>query len=155
MLLANLHSRRFAARCRDILERIERVVFADIHQIAEARRVEVGARPRHLCGLQLGADEMPATIVPERGGEIDRRDSHRCAELDDAGRLAGARDRVEEAAICRRDGKEIVREAAIDRPVVHPLLGEWLATRARNERLGNEHRIFAPANSRAYVNRKP
>jgi hypothetical protein len=31
----------------------------------------------------------------------------------------------------------------------------WLATRARNERLGNEHRIFAPANSLAYVNRKP
>jgi len=28
----------------------------------------------------------------------------------------------------------------------------WLATRARNERRGNEHRIFAPANSRAGVN---
>jgi len=31
----------------------------------------------------------------------------------------------------------------------------WLATRARNEHLGNEHRIFAPANSLACVNRKP
>src|SRR5258708_39198268 len=31
----------------------------------------------------------------------------------------------------------------------------WLATRARNECLGNEHRIFAPANSLACVNLKP
>ena len=31
----------------------------------------------------------------------------------------------------------------------------WLSTRARNERLGNEHRIFAPANSLACVNLKP
>jgi len=55
---------------------------------------------------------MSVSIVPQRGGEIDRRDPHRCAELDDPGRLAGARDRVEEAPICRRDGQEIVREAA-------------------------------------------
>src|SRR2546429_6699247 len=31
----------------------------------------------------------------------------------------------------------------------------WLATRARNERRGNEHRIFAPANSLACGNLKP
>src|SRR5262249_46068405 len=31
----------------------------------------------------------------------------------------------------------------------------WRATRARNERAGNDHRIFAPANSLACVNLKP
>ena len=57
------------------------------------------------CAVGTFRKPLPAACWP------DRRDPHRCAELDDPGRLAGARDRVEEAAICRRDGKEIVCEA--------------------------------------------
>ncbi|MEI9851664.1 MAG: hypothetical protein WDN24_13370 [Sphingomonas sp.] len=84
--------------------------------------------PRHLGGLELAADQTPAAIVPERRGQIDRRDAHRGAELDDPGGAASARHHVEEAAIAGRDREEISGIAAIDPPVIRRSSARMSAT---------------------------
>ena len=88
--------------------------------LALARSILPGSR-------SVRPDQAAAAHVAQRGRHVDRRNSHRGAELDDALRLAGAGAHVEEASEPRRDAQEIVRIGLVDRVEIAALGRDGLA----------------------------
>jgi hypothetical protein len=83
---------------------------AQLDLAVDAGRGIVPPRADDLPRFHLRGDHLATAIVAHRGGQIDRRDSERGAELDDPARAACARQLVERATLRRVDRDEGVTQ---------------------------------------------